>query len=217
MKGLGTGLVVLSSVLLLSSTMLTAINKDKEIENLKEAKVQSQENDESKNIDNGDVENNGNVEEEINDNENSNIDNTGDLENNETINVPPVTVQELDNVFVIAKEKFADAILTDEIREEMDKYFTEVGRSELQGFYVEDTDGTKICTDVVVCNTRDNAFTKTDTAFGEMTLVEVTGDTAVVMLKVAVTYEDGSVSFADKYRIVFKYESDVWKINNFAV
>lgn len=203
MKKLGTGLLVLSSLLLLSSTMLTAINKDNEIEKLKSANVNTN-SEENKSME--DV---GNGEQEINNNE-----------NNETIDVDiaSITVQELDNIYIVAKDKFAQGVLvTDELSNEMDSYFTVNGKSELQSFYITDENGTKICTDVESCGARDNAFTSTNVTYGDMTITEQNNDVIITMVKVANVTEDGQTEYIDKYPITFKYENNVWKIEKFVL
>ena len=216
MKNIGTGLLVLSSVLLLSSTVLTTINKDNEIEKLKKASVGS-ETSENKNISGEESENNtGENNENTESNENNgNVEGNENIEENEVIDTPEVTVNELDNIYVVAKDKIALATLTDELQNEINTYFTENGKIELQTYYKTDETGTKICTDVTTCEARDNAFTNNNATY-EMEISERNGNAVTTVLKEKNTLEDGTEQVNYRYNIIFKYENDSWKIDAFS-
>ncbi len=213
MKNIGTGLLVLSSVLLLSSTVLTTINKDNEIEKLKKASVGS-ETSENKNISGEESENN--TEENNENNENTeNNENNGNVEGNDVVDTPEVTVNELDNIYAVVKDRIALATLTDELQNEINTYFTENGKIELQTYYKTDETGTKICTDVTTCEARDNAFTNNNATY-EMEISERNGNAVTTALKEKTTLEDGTEQVNYKYNIIFKYENDSWKIDAFS-
>ena len=222
MKNIGTSLLVLSSVLLLSSTVLTAINKDNEIEKLKKASVGT-ETAENKNIsdetndEESDNKEDTNTEENTENNENvENVENAENAENTEeNVEIATPTVNELDNIYVVARDKFALATLTDELQNEIDTYFTASGKAELQTYYKADEIETKICTDVVTCEARDNAFTSNGTTY-EMEISDQNGDTVTTVLRAKVVLEDGTEQVQDKYNIIFKYENGSWKIDAFS-
>lgn len=194
MKNIGIGFIVLSSLLLLSSSLLTTINKSDEIEKLKNSS--------------SDVTDNANVEDRSLD------DNTNDTSQNS--NETDVNVDVLNNVFVVAKDKVAGAILTDELLIDLDNYFTENGKAELQNYYVDENGVTRICTDVVTCNTTDNPFTISDVTFGDMLISSSDESNASVILQIVTSDENETVIFEDRYSISFVYDNFLWKIDSFS-